>query len=210
VLELMAEGRSNQAIAERLVITLRAVEKHRDQHLREAPAVGDLRGSPAGPGRSHVPAFVVRVSVPEDASEPPGSADTGSDAAAMGFDTLTESFVRSGAPWTTSPRSCAVATVEDLEPSPLLPPPESRRLPRRLSPFTGVQPTPARRLLAGFRARDALRLSLSQPREGVLKAMSPLKRSNNIAARMGRWSASHWKTRLRLARVRRRRRSSSA
>src|SRR6186997_340162 len=24
--------------------------------------------------------------------------------------------------------------------------------------------------------------------------MSPLKRSNNIAARMGRWSASHWKT----------------
>jgi DNA-binding NarL/FixJ family response regulator len=28
VLELMAEGRSNQAIAERLFITLRAVEKH--------------------------------------------------------------------------------------------------------------------------------------------------------------------------------------
>src|SRR5205085_7819457 len=27
-----------------------------------------------------------------------------------------------------------------------------------------------------------------------LKGMSPLKRSNNIAARMGRWSASHWKT----------------
>src|SRR5213592_1475339 len=24
--------------------------------------------------------------------------------------------------------------------------------------------------------------------------MSPLQRSNNIAARMGRWSASHWKT----------------
>ncbi len=24
--------------------------------------------------------------------------------------------------------------------------------------------------------------------------MSPLKQSNNIAARMGRWSASHWKT----------------
>src|SRR5712691_3524890 len=24
--------------------------------------------------------------------------------------------------------------------------------------------------------------------------MSPLKKSNNIAARMGRWSASHWKT----------------
>jgi DNA-binding NarL/FixJ family response regulator len=28
VLELMAEGRSNQAIAEKMVITLRAVEKH--------------------------------------------------------------------------------------------------------------------------------------------------------------------------------------
>ena len=24
--------------------------------------------------------------------------------------------------------------------------------------------------------------------------MSPLKRSNNLAARMGRWSADHWKT----------------
>jgi putative drug exporter of the RND superfamily len=24
--------------------------------------------------------------------------------------------------------------------------------------------------------------------------MSPLQRSNNLAARMGRWSASHWKT----------------
>jgi DNA-binding NarL/FixJ family response regulator len=28
VLELMAEGRSNQAVAERLVVTQRAVEKH--------------------------------------------------------------------------------------------------------------------------------------------------------------------------------------
>jgi DNA-binding NarL/FixJ family response regulator len=28
VLELMAEGRSNQAIAERMFVTLRAVEKH--------------------------------------------------------------------------------------------------------------------------------------------------------------------------------------
>jgi len=28
----------------------------------------------------------------------------------------------------------------------------------------------------------------------LLNIMSPLKRSNNIAARMGRWSASHWKT----------------
>src|SRR5262249_26250626 len=26
------------------------------------------------------------------------------------------------------------------------------------------------------------------------KAMSPLRKSNNLAARMGRWSANHWKT----------------
>ena len=31
-------------------------------------------------------------------------------------------------------------------------------------------------------------------REREVEAMSPLKKSNNIAARMGRWSASHWKT----------------
>src|SRR4029077_19982608 len=31
-------------------------------------------------------------------------------------------------------------------------------------------------------------------RNGGGEAMSPLKKSNNIAARMGRWSASHWKT----------------
>src|SRR6185312_3024303 len=30
------------------------------------------------------------------------------------------------------------------------------------------------------------------PRRG--EAMSPLTKSNNLAARMGRWSASHWKT----------------
>jgi DNA-binding NarL/FixJ family response regulator len=46
VLELMAEGRSNQAIAERLVITLRAVEKHVTSifsKLRLAPAAEDHR-----------------------------------------------------------------------------------------------------------------------------------------------------------------------
>ena len=36
VLELMAEGRSNQAIAERMFVTLRAVEKARHEHLHEA------------------------------------------------------------------------------------------------------------------------------------------------------------------------------
>ena len=34
--ELMAKGRSTPAIAERLFVTLRAVEKHVDEHLREA------------------------------------------------------------------------------------------------------------------------------------------------------------------------------
>jgi len=43
VLELMAQGRSNQAIAERLVITLRAVEKHVSNifHKLGLPATGD-------------------------------------------------------------------------------------------------------------------------------------------------------------------------
>src|SRR3989442_14796886 len=36
-LELMAEGRSNQAIAERMVITLRAVEKHVPSILGKLP-----------------------------------------------------------------------------------------------------------------------------------------------------------------------------
>ena len=40
------------------------------------------------------------------------------------------------------------------------------------------------------------RARVPQPAFAGLKgtAMSPLKQSNNIAARMGRWSASHWKT----------------
>ena len=46
VLELMAEGRSNAAIAEQLVVTERAVEKHVTQHLRKlglTPAADDHR-----------------------------------------------------------------------------------------------------------------------------------------------------------------------
>ena len=43
VLALMAEGRSNQAIARRLVVTERAVETARDQHFRQArPHAGTL------------------------------------------------------------------------------------------------------------------------------------------------------------------------
>jgi DNA-binding NarL/FixJ family response regulator len=57
VLELMAEGRSNQAIAERLFVTLRAVEKHvtsiftklglpasTDDHRRVLAVLAYLRG----------------------------------------------------------------------------------------------------------------------------------------------------------------------
>src|SRR4029450_13342664 len=40
----------------------------------------------------------------------------------------------------------------------------------------------------------AVRTSARTPKPRRSKEMSPLKRSNNIAARMGRWSASHWKT----------------
>src|SRR5437588_9672553 len=37
--------------------------------------------------------------------------------------------------------------------------------------------------------------ALSNPARDLRREqMSPLKHSNNIAARMGRWSASHWKT----------------
>src|SRR4051794_38507045 len=34
----------------------------------------------------------------------------------------------------------------------------------------------------------------SERKKGRGEAMSPLTKSNNLAARMGRWSASHWKT----------------
>ena len=60
VLELMAEGRSNQAIAERLVVTLRAVEKH-------VTSIFSKLRLPAGAGRppprargAHLPAPVAR------------------------------------------------------------------------------------------------------------------------------------------------------
>src|SRR5215471_10649164 len=62
-------------------------------------------------------------------------------------------------------------------------PPEARfGFPYRQTPAT---PIPARRLCCEPRmVRQAIRKA----------AMSPLKHSNNIAARMGRWSAAHWKT----------------
>ena len=47
VLELMAEGRSNQAIAERLFVTLRAVEKHVTSIFVKLRLPGRARGPPA-------------------------------------------------------------------------------------------------------------------------------------------------------------------
>src|SRR5207244_5852823 len=47
--------------------------------------------------------------------------------------------------------------------------------------------------LPRYRAGRTLRVSAYTPFRRSSR-MSPLKRSNNIAARMGRWSASHWKT----------------
>jgi DNA-binding NarL/FixJ family response regulator len=52
VLELMAEGRSNAAIASKLVVTQRAVEKPRAQHLREAAAAAGGDRPSAGARRS--------------------------------------------------------------------------------------------------------------------------------------------------------------
>ena len=53
---------------------------------------------------------------------------------------------------------------------------------------------PHRRLLRPVRASESDTIQTPVWREREVKAMSPLKKSNNIAARMGRWSASHWKT----------------
>jgi DNA-binding NarL/FixJ family response regulator len=48
VLELMAEGRSNAGIAQRLWVTEGTVEKHVAQHSHQAEPARDRRGSPQG------------------------------------------------------------------------------------------------------------------------------------------------------------------
>jgi len=57
VLELMAEGRSNQSIAQKLVVTERAVEKHVTSIFGKL-AAGDCRGPPARAGGARVSPFV--------------------------------------------------------------------------------------------------------------------------------------------------------
>ena len=55
VLELMAEGRSNQAICDRLFITQRAVEKHVTSIFTKLRLPGRRRRPPARPRRAHLP-----------------------------------------------------------------------------------------------------------------------------------------------------------
>src|SRR5262249_40180094 len=50
------------------------------------------------------------------------------------------------------------------------------------------------RLLPTFRRRASSETVAPVNFPTTRRAMSPLKQSTNIAARMGRWSASHWKT----------------
>ena len=57
---LMAEGRSNAAIAERLVVTEGAVEKHSVEHLRQARPAALRHRPPPGPGRARVAARLTR------------------------------------------------------------------------------------------------------------------------------------------------------
>ena len=58
VLELMAEGRSNAAIAEALVVTERAVEKHVTSIFSKLGLTPAARGPSPGAGGAHLPAGV--------------------------------------------------------------------------------------------------------------------------------------------------------
>ena len=61
VLELMAEGRSNAAVARALVVTRRRRREARAQHLREARSAGQRRRPPPRARRARVPAGGRRV-----------------------------------------------------------------------------------------------------------------------------------------------------
>ncbi len=74
VLELMAEGRTNQAIGQRLFISPRAVEKHVTSIFTEAPAPGRARGPPSRARGAALPRLVVRIPAPSDAWPPYGAA----------------------------------------------------------------------------------------------------------------------------------------
>lgn len=58
VLALMAEGRSNSAIADRLIVSERAVEKAHQQHLQQARTAALRLRPPAGPPRTRIPRIV--------------------------------------------------------------------------------------------------------------------------------------------------------
>ena len=60
VLELMAEGRSNAAIAQRLFVTERAVAKHTAAHLHQARPAAVRRRQPPRPRRPRLPGPLTR------------------------------------------------------------------------------------------------------------------------------------------------------
>ncbi|CAM5634195.1 Transcriptional regulatory protein RcsB [Streptomyces violarus] len=64
VLGLMAEGRTNSAIARQLVVSDGAVREARQQHLPEAGALPERGGPPPGAGRADVPEFLTGRPVP--------------------------------------------------------------------------------------------------------------------------------------------------
>ena len=68
----MAEGRSNQAIAERLVVTERAVEKHVTSIFAKLRLPATAERPPPRARGAHVPAVlvvaIVRLTAPTDAS----------------------------------------------------------------------------------------------------------------------------------------------
>ena len=154
VLELMAEGRSNHAIADQLVVTERAIEKHVTSIFAKLRPRAGARGPPPRPRRARVPARLGSRGRPR--ARPP---------------------------------------LRDLTPPRLV----TNALRAAVAAARRTARTPC-----GCRTRDAVRhrdAGAVRTWDGTSQAFNlegepchPSKRSNNIAARMGRWSASHWKT----------------
>ena len=74
VLGLMAEGHSNGAIAERLVVTNGAVEKHVTRGVHEARAAADRPAAPPRARRPHLPGGLMSTATPPPSRSPPASA----------------------------------------------------------------------------------------------------------------------------------------
>jgi DNA-binding NarL/FixJ family response regulator len=61
VLVQLAEGKSNKGIAETLVVTTAAVEKHVTSIFQKLDLDNDPHRAPVGPGRTDVPAGRIRL-----------------------------------------------------------------------------------------------------------------------------------------------------